>query len=65
MKKLPFCKKKTTTEPNALRKKKQTNLLFEDESHAKIIYKRQDFYSANVLRNSKTTFNSVEAIVSK
>ena len=46
------------------RKKKQTNSPFEDESHLKIIIKRQDFYSATVFRNLKRAFNSVEAIIS-
>ena len=40
-------------------KQKQTNLLFEDENHNKITFKRRDFYFANVFRNLKTAFNSV------
>ena len=47
------------------KKKKQTNPPFEEESHNKIIIKRQDFYSATVFRNLKQAFNSVEAIISK
>ena len=50
---------------NFCRKKKQTNLLFEDERHNKITFKRQDFYSATVFRNLKTAFNSVGTIFFK
>ena len=45
--------------------KKQTNQLFEDENHNKITFKRRDFYSAHVIRNLKTGFGSVRAIISK
>ena len=46
-------------------KKKQTNLLFKDENHYKITFKRRDFYSANVFGNLKAAFNSFRAIISK
>ena len=47
-----------------LRKKKQTNPLFEDENHNKVTSKRRDFYSANIFRNLKAAFNSDRAIIS-
>ena len=40
-------------------KKKKTSPQFEDESHNKITFKPRDFYSANVFKNVKTTFNNV------
>ena len=46
-------------------KKKQTNALFEDESHNEITFKRRDFYSATVFSNFITAFNSVGAIIFK
>ena len=68
----PFSEKshpcvKKPTKPNALlqKKKKQTNLLFEDENHDKISFKRRDFYSANVFRTLKAAFNSIIAMISK
>ena len=40
-----MCKKKQTTKPNTLAKKKKnlTNPLFEDERRNKITFKRRDF----------------------